>query len=86
MIIFLITPTLGCIRNYIKYKQLKTLLFLRTPFTYFVLSLFFQNINKWQLLIFERWFFLIYKSLLSYYNNDYHKKKNKYIKKYNLKY
>lgn len=36
--------------------------------------------------MYERWFFFIYKSFLSIYNDDYNKKKNKYIKKYGLKY
>ena len=36
--------------------------------------------------MYERWFFFIYKSLLSIYNDDYNRKKRKYMKKYNLKY
>tara|TARA_B100000686_G_C16679919_1_gene911322 strand:- start:348 stop:509 length:162 start_codon:yes stop_codon:yes gene_type:complete len=37
-------------------------------------------------LISERWFFFIYKTLISIKNNDYIKNKEKYIKKYGLKY
>jgi hypothetical protein len=85
-ILYLITPLLGCLRNYIKYKQLKLLLFLRTPLTYLYINKVFKCENIWQTLIYERWFFFIYKSWLSYINNDYVVKKNKYIKKYNLKY
>lgn len=84
--LYLITPILGSFRNYIKYKKLKFLLFIRTPVTYFVINLLFQCNNVWKTLIYERWFFFIYKSILSLYNNDYIKKKEKYIKKYGLKY
>ena len=84
--LYLITPLLGTLRNYIKYKRLKILLFLRTPVTYFMINLLFQNQNIWKTLMFERWFFFIYKSLLSLYNDDYNVKKRKYIKKYGLKY
>lgn len=84
--LYLITPILGSFRNYIKYKQLKFLLFIRTPVTYFIINLLFQCNNVWKTLIYERWFFFIYKSMLSLYNNDYIKKKEKYIKKYGLKY
>lgn len=84
--LYLITPLLGTLRNYIKYKRIKILLFLRTPVTYFVINLLFQNQNIWKTLMFERWFFFIYKSLLSLYNDDYNVKKQKYIKKYGLKY
>jgi hypothetical protein len=84
--LYLITPILGSFRNYIKYKKLKFLLFIRTPVTYFIINLLFQCNNVWKTLIYERWFFFIYKSMLSLYNNDYIKKKEKYIKKYGLKY
>ena len=86
ILLYLITPLLGTLRNYIKYKRLKILLFLRTPVTYFMINLLFQNQNIWKTLMFERWFFFIYKSLLSLYNDDYNVKKTKYIKKYGLKY
>ncbi len=84
--LYLITPILGSFRNYIKYKKLKFLLFIRTPVTYFIINLLFQCNNVWKTLIYERWFFFIYKSILSLYNNDYINKKEKYIKKYGLKY
>lgn len=86
ILLYLITPFLGTLRNYIKYKRIKLLLFLRTPITYFMINLLFQNQNIWKTLMFERWFFFIYKSLLSLYNDDYNVKKQKYIKKYDLKY
>lgn len=84
--LYLITPLLGTMRNYIKYKRIKLLMFLRTPVTYFMINLLFQNQNIWKTLMFERWFFFMYKSLLSLYNDDYNVKKQKYIKKYGLKY
>lgn len=86
ILLYLITPLLGSFRNYIKYKKLNFLLFIRTPITYFFINLFFQCNNTWQTLIYERWFFFIYKTTLSIYNNDYITKKEKYIKKYGLKY
>ena len=86
ILLYLITPLLGTMRNYIKYKRIKFLMFLRTPVTYFMINLIFQNQNIWKTLIFERWFFFIYKSLVSLYNDDYNVKKQKYIKKYGLKY
>lgn len=86
ILLYLITPLLGTMRNYIKYKRIKLLMFLRTPVTYFMINLLFQNQNIWKTLMFERWFFFMYKSLLSLYNDDYNVKKQKYIKKYGLKY
>ena len=86
LFLYLVTPTLGCLRNYVKYKQLKLLLFLRTPITYYFIKTLFKINNVWQVLVFERWYFFIYKTLLSLYNNDYKVKKDKYVKKYGLKY
>jgi hypothetical protein len=84
--LYLITPLLGCFRNYVKYKQLKLLLFIRTPLTYLIINTLFRRNHVWQTIIYERWFFFIYKTFISIYNDDYNKKKDKYIKKYNLKY
>jgi hypothetical protein len=89
-ILFTITPILGFLRNYIKYKQCKLSLFLRTPITYLFLFLFqlllgCKNII-YKTLIYERWFFFIFKSCKSLIIDDYHKKKEKYKIKYNIKY
>jgi hypothetical protein len=86
ILLYLITPFLGLLRNYIKYKQLKIFVFLRTPLLYFFINILFKTNTIWKTMMFERWFFFIYKSLLSLYNDDYNKKKEKYIKKYGLKY
>ena len=86
MLLFLITPFLGLFRNYVKYKQLNILLFIRTPILYFLLQILLQTRNIWKILILERWLLLFVKTLLSIYKNDYQNKKIKYIKKYNLKY
>ena len=88
--LYLVTPILGLLRNYIKYKQYKFRTFMRTPIVYaFFHSLFglmgYRNI-VWKTLIFERWYFFIEKSISSMWNNDYMKNKDKYIKKYGLKY
>ena len=90
LLLYAITPTLGLLRNYIKYKQTRFIIFIRTPIIYvFFHSLFclmgYRNI-VWRTLIFERWYFFIDKSIISLWNNDYLKNKDKYIKKYGLIY
>mgnify|MGYP001230329031 CR=1 FL=1 len=84
--LWLITPLFGAIKNYVKYKQFKILIFLRTPILYIFIFLLIQETNIWKILILERWFLLLYKSFLSLYHNDYVNKKDKYIQKYGLKY
>jgi len=89
-ILFLITPLLGFIKNFVKYKNNSLTLFLRTPLLciliYNILNLFkFKNPILLSI-IFERWIMFIYKINLSIINDDYTIKKKKYIKKYNLKY
>ncbi len=84
--IILITPILGLLRNYSKYKTIKPLLFIRTPFIYFFLFILIQTNNIWKILIFERWLMLSIKTIISIYNMDYYYKKQKYIKKYGIKY
>ena len=84
LILYLITPLLGTLRNYVKYKQLNIFLFLRTPLSYLLIRWITNTSNIWKILIYERWYFFIYKTLLSIYYNDYNIKKEKYIKKYNL--
>ena len=86
ILLYLITPFLGSLRNYIKYKKLNFLLFIRTPITYFFINLFFQYNTIWQTLIYERWLLFIYKTILSIYYDDYNRKKDKYILKYGLNY
>ena len=81
LLLYLVTPCLGCLRNYVKYKQLKFLLFIRTPLTYLLINLLFQCNTTWKVLIFERWYFLMYKTVLSIWNNDYTKKREKYCYK-----
>ena len=90
LLLYAITPTLCLLRNYIKYKRCKFITFMRTPLVYFFFhSLFclmgYRNI-VWRTLIFERWYFFIDKSIISLWNNDYLKNKDKYIKKYGLTY
>ena len=86
ILLYLITPFLGILRNYIKYKKIRIFVFLRTPLIYFFINILFKTNNIWKTMVLERWFFFIYKSLVSMYKNDYKKKKKKYIKKYGLKY
>ncbi len=85
-ILYLVTPLLGSLKNYIKYKQFKIHLFIRTPFIYFFFSLILKEKHLWKILIYERWFLFVFKTILSIYRDDYNIKKDKYIKKYGLKY
>jgi hypothetical protein len=87
-LLYFVTPILGLIRNYAKYRDFDALYFVRTPILYFIIrnSLLPSKYRQLVTIIFERWVLFIYKTLLSIFNNDYHKKKYKYIKKYNMKY
>jgi len=86
----LIIPVLGALKNYVKYKRVSVLLFLRTPFIYtFIYSYLrlFRYKNKIILTIVnERIFMFIYKIIYSLLTDSYHKNKLKYIKKYNILY
>jgi len=84
--LFLITPILGSVRNHVKYKNFKPLIFIRTPIIYFFLFLFLQTRNIWKIIVLERWLMFVFKTILSIYNNDYKNKKEKYIQKYKMKY
>jgi len=90
MLIFFVTSLLGLIRDYTKYKNICYFKFIRSPLItcliYNILNILKINNSILLSIIFERWFFLVYKSLLSFYNNDYIKKKYKYKYKYNLNY
>ena len=88
--LYSITPILGALRNYIKYKNIKFKTFIRTPLMYLFIHFMVATCIGYNIvmhtLIFERWFFFIYKSGLSIYNDDYHKKKEKYKLKYDMIY
>ena len=84
--LYLITPILGSLKNYVKYKKFNLLIFIRTLYIYFLLQLVIQTNNIYLLLIFERWFFFIFKIIRSIIRNDYLNNRDKYIKKYGLNY
>ena len=86
MYLYLITPLLGSLKNYVKYKRFSLLIFIRTFFVYLILHLFIQTNNKWMILIFERWFFFIFKIIRSIYRNDYMRNRIKYETKYKIIY
>ena len=90
ILLYLLTPSLGFVRNYIKYKQCNCNKFMRTPFIYILFHNLFYLFNQKNIilktLICERWYFFIEKSIISWNNNDYMKNKDKYIKKYGLQY
>ena len=86
----LIIPVLGCVKNYVKYKRVSFILFMRTPFIYTFLYVFFnyfKYVNKVSLVIInERVIMFLYKIFMSLILDTYHIKKKKYIKKYNITY
>ena len=86
----LIIPILGAVKNYVKYKRVSLLLFLRTPVIYSIFYTFLwirKYKNKISLTIInERIFMFLYKIIYSLLTDKYHKNKLKYIKKYNILY
>ena len=85
-IIYLITPLLGFIKNYVKYKQINLLIFLRTPLIYSLLFICLQTQNIWKIITVERWLFFIFKIIRSTIRRDYIVNKEKYKLKYGLIY
>ena len=86
MYLYLVTPILGSLKNYIKYKNFNTLVFLRTLYIYLVLHLSIQTNNTWMILMIERWCFFAFKIIRSTYRNDYIRNREKYETKYKLIY
>ena len=86
MLLILVTPLLGSLKNYVKYKRFNILILLRTPLLYFLLQLILQTNNIWKILVFERWILFLFKIIRSLYRNDYLVKKEKYKIKYNINY
>ena len=86
MIVFFVTPLLGSLKNYVKYKRFNFFLFLRSPLLCFILQIIIQTNNIWMIMILERWLMFIFKIIRSLLRNDYQRKKEKYKLKYNLKY
>ena len=85
-----IIPVLGALRNYVKYKKVSPLLFVRTSFLYAFLYSFltlFRYENRICLTIInERIFMFLYKISVSLIRDDYNRRKEKYIKKHGLEY
>ena len=86
MWIYTITPFLGSLKNYVKYKRFSLLIFVRTFFVYLILYLFIQTNNIYLILIYERWFFFIFKIIRSLLRNDYMRNRIKYETKYKIIY
>lgn len=88
LILYLVTPNLGLLRNYIKYKTLKLATYLRTPLLYLIIHFWLLLVGHrniiYKTIIYERWYWFLYKSLKSYIKDDYNVKKEKYKAKYKL--
>ena len=86
----LIIPVLGAAKNYVKYKRVSFLLFLRTPVIYSFIYAYLRLLNHKNKVILtivnERIFMFIYKIVYSLLTDSYHKNKLKYIRKYNILY
>ncbi len=86
MYLYIITPLLGSLKNYVKYKRFNILIFIRSFYVYLILKLAAQTNNIYLILILERWFFFIFKIIRSIYRNDYIRNRTKYETKYKLIY
>jgi len=86
MYLYTITPLLGSLKNYVKYKRFNMLIFIRTIYIYFIIQLFVKGNNIWMTLMLERWFFFVFKIIRSFIRNDYIRNRLKYEKKYSLIY
>ena len=78
----LITPLLGSLKNYVKYKQFNLLVFIRTFYIYALIQFIIKTNNIYLILILERWFFFGFKVIRSLLRNDYMRNRNKYIAQY----
>jgi hypothetical protein len=86
MYLYTITPLLGSLKNYVKYKRFNILIFIRTIYIYFIIQLFVKGNNIWMTLMLERWFFFGFKIIRSFIRNDYIRNRLKYEQKYSLIY
>ena len=88
LILYLFTPNLGLLRNYIKYKTLSVTTYFRTPVLYFIIHFWLLLVGHrnviYKTIIYERWYWFLYKSFKSYIKDDYNVKKEKYKIKYKL--
>tara|TARA_Y100001958_G_C21223489_1_gene548855 strand:+ start:1669 stop:1941 length:273 start_codon:yes stop_codon:yes gene_type:complete len=84
--LIIITPILGSLKNFIKYKKFNIFILLRTPIIYFFIQLLVQTNNIYKILIYERWFMFLFKISRSAIRNDFIINKKKYEIKYNIDY
>ena len=75
----IIIPILGMLKNYVKYKRVSILLFMRTPIIYIFLYSFFTLLKYsnriCMTIINERIFMFLYKIVVSLLTDNYNKKK-----------
>jgi len=84
--LLLVTPVLGALKNYVKYKRFDILTHVRTPVAYFFIQLLFQTNNIWKIITMERWLFFLLKIVRSLWRDDYGSKRAKYENKYGIDY
>jgi len=89
-LLYAVTPLLGFMKNYVKYKRVNVALFARTPLLYVLIDSILRyyrmnNIIIWTLIL-ERWFFFYYKIMCAYLYDYYRTRREKYIQKYGLIY
>jgi hypothetical protein len=85
-----VTPNLGLIKNYVKYKILDIHKYIRSYLLYAyifgILKLFSNNNVIYRVIIYERWIMFLFKIFRDIINDTYNKNKQKYILKYKLEY
>ena len=80
----MITSCLGAAKNYVKYKKLNYMIFLRTPVLCIIISVLMSNTSPYFVIICERWMMLLYKTIYAYMTDNYNRKREKYMIKYNF--
>jgi hypothetical protein len=78
LLYYCVTPNLGYLRNYIKCKPFHLGTYMRTPIAYLLIHgwLCLNDVRNivYKTLIYERWFWFVYKTFKACINGDYRKK------------
>jgi hypothetical protein len=85
-----VTPNLGLIKNYVKYKIIDIPKYIRSYLLYAYIFGFlkiFSNYNViYRVIIYERWLMFTFKIIRDIINDTYNINREKYILKYKLNY